>query len=68
MGIGRGYILDLQQLGDEFNNSRLSRNEIKNEWKYTSNPTVCPRDLDEEYFTLFCPGLRSVLFSFSKQT
>jgi hypothetical protein len=62
------YILRLQRLGGEFDHSRLSRNEIKNEWKYTSNRHVCPRDLDKDYFTLFCPGLRSVFFSLSKRT
>ena len=37
--------------GREANHSRLSSVEVKNEWSYTSAPTVCIRGVDRYNFT-----------------
>jgi hypothetical protein len=46
-----GSFPGVKQLGREVNHSFLSNAEIKNEWSYTSSPTMCRRGVEREYFT-----------------
>jgi len=46
-----GSFPGVKQLGREVNHSFLSNAEVKNEWSYTSSPTVCLHGVERENFS-----------------